>query len=437
MSTTERMSATELRAAADARVRRLLDRLVLAAGSGTLVVQILAARVGAETLLAIAMTLLGVAAAAIGVAKRVTWTPHVYLGVFFGAVVVVMITNGPLIQLGALSLAGVTLAFLYLPRRLRRLVIVMFSIAPLAVGLLVTTLDGASPPVIVLAARHTWGIAFFVCAFSFISTAFVIDAAIRSRSEAQRHLARALDEERAARCEREKLDGDIANAHRVDLIVSLAADVGKDIGAALATISERARMLSAQLERDDARACLADVIAVAATAGSTMQSLTALDAELARPESGADASRALHDLPRVVRRVLPTGVKLTISADPSSPTWTQLTSTNLLRVVNNLVINARDALGETGSIGVSVTATPTHVHIEVVDDGEGMDAETRARVFEPFFTTKPIGRGSGLGLTTARALVERAGGSMTIDSAPGQGTRVGLLLPRIAPSPPA
>ncbi len=428
MSSTERISAEQLRADADARIRRVLDLLVLVAGLGTATMQIIGALLGKEPAISVIPTAAGTAAALAGVVARARWTPFAYLAMFFTGSIVVMATRGPLIQLGGLSLAGATLATLYLPRRRRRIVIAAFAVAPLGVGVLVTSTGLLPPPVIPLGASFTWVPALIVSAFAFVSTALVVRAAIHNQREAQREMARALDDERAARREREKLDADIAQARRVDLIVELAAEVGKDIGAALATIAARATELSTELTRDDARACLGDVIAVATNAGSTMRSLSVLDDELASPEAGADAGRVVRDLPRVVRRMLPSGIKLAVSADASA--WTPLGSTDLLRVVSNLVINARDAIVQTGTIGVSVTATPTHVHVDVKDDGHGMDAETCARVFEPFFTTKPVGRGTGLGLTTARALVERAGGSITIDSAPAKGTRIGLVLPR-------
>ncbi|NVB83918.1 MAG: sensor histidine kinase [Kofleriaceae bacterium] len=423
-------SAEQLRAEADARLRGVLDRLVLVACVGTALMQIVAASLGTENVVAIIPTLLCAAAAIAGVVARARWTPSVYLAMFFAGTLIVTITNGPLIQLGALSLASATIASFYQPRRRRRVVIAAFALATPAVGLVVTHTHFARPPVIPLGSPHTWAPALVVCAFALVSTALLVRAAIQSQRIAQREMARALEDERAARRERAKLDADIAQARRVDLIVELAAEVGKDIGAALESIAARAAELSSELTRDDARACLADVITVAASAGSTMRSLTALDAELAAPEGGADAGRVIRDLPRIVRRMLPTGIRLDVSADVSA--WTSLGSTELLRVVSNLVINARDAIPAKGTIQVSVSATPTHVHVDVVDDGAGMDAETRSRVFEPFFTTKPVGRGTGLGLTTARALVERAGGSITLDSAPGKGTHFGLVLPRAA-----
>ena len=105
----------------------------------------------------------------------------------------------------------------------------------------------------------------------------------------------------------------------------------------------------------------------------------------------------------------------------------------------NLVLNARDALPSGGRVGLSVTLRPgiapaelaagDYVELAVEDDGEGMTAETLARVFEPFFTTKGR-RGSGMGLAMTHGFVQQSGGRCDVSSLPGEGTRVSLLFPR-------
>jgi signal transduction histidine kinase len=75
-------------------------------------------------------------------------------------------------------------------------------------------------------------------------------------------------------------------------------------------------------------------------------------------------------------------------------------------------------------------ATMHHVRWVMEDTGTGMDEETRKRAFEPFFTTKPSGVGTGLGLSMVSAVIERAGGDVALESAPGQGTSLVIRLPR-------
>ena len=108
----------------------------------------------------------------------------------------------------------------------------------------------------------------------------------------------------------------------------------------------------------------------------------------------------------------------------------------------NLAINARDAMPEGGTIRIATAAVAwpgapgdelqagDYVEIGVADTGTGMSEAVRARAFEPFFTTKSVGVGTGLGLAQVYGIARQAGGTARIESAPGQGTVVRLLLPR-------
>lgn len=105
------------------------------------------------------------------------------------------------------------------------------------------------------------------------------------------------------------------------------------------------------------------------------------------------------------------------------------------QVVTNLVLNARDAMPEGGTIRLRLADEGDAVELSVADEGVGMDAETLARIFEPFFSTKAEGTGTGLGLSTVYGIVQQAGGTVTVRSAPGQGSCFTVRLP--AASQPA
>jgi signal transduction histidine kinase len=105
----------------------------------------------------------------------------------------------------------------------------------------------------------------------------------------------------------------------------------------------------------------------------------------------------------------------------------------------NLAVNARDAMpsGGTLTIKAQLIDDPArrlpHVELSVRDSGSGMTEEVRSRAIEPFFTTKPTGQGTGLGLSQVYGVVRESGGLMVIDSEPGQGTTVRLILPAGTP----
>jgi nitrogen-specific signal transduction histidine kinase/CheY-like chemotaxis protein len=117
----------------------------------------------------------------------------------------------------------------------------------------------------------------------------------------------------------------------------------------------------------------------------------------------------------------------------------------------NLCINARDAMPEGGRLAVATRevrlsaadvgngeAMPgTYAEISIADSGTGMPPEVVARVFEPFFTTKPLGQGTSLGLSQVWGFVRQSEGLVRIESAPGRGTTVRLLLPLHEGRPPA
>jgi signal transduction histidine kinase len=102
---------------------------------------------------------------------------------------------------------------------------------------------------------------------------------------------------------------------------------------------------------------------------------------------------------------------------------------SLEQVLVNLITNAAEAIRGGGTITVSAGADGGAARIEVQDTGVGMTAEVAARCMEPFFTTQPGGKGTGLGLPIAAAIVGRHGGSISFSSVEGKGTTFTVRLP--------
>jgi signal transduction histidine kinase len=99
----------------------------------------------------------------------------------------------------------------------------------------------------------------------------------------------------------------------------------------------------------------------------------------------------------------------------------------LEHALENLLMNAFQAVAEGGKIEVRTWRNRDGVHISISDDGAGMDADVRDKIFEPFFTTKA--RGTGLGLSLVRRAVDSCGGKISVESTPGRGTTFDLTLP--------
>ncbi len=170
-------------------------------------------------------------------------------------------------------------------------------------------------------------------------------------------------------------------------------------------------------------------------AGQRIQRLTRDLTAYARPGGGAAEPVDLAPLlEQAVRMCAPAlreaGATVARALAPVPPVLG--TRAALAQVAVNLIANAAQALPGSGTIRLGLAAAEGRVILTVADDGAGMTPEVRARCFEPFFTTRP-GKGIGLGLATARGIVERHRGAISVESAPGRGTTVTVSLPIAQP----
>jgi signal transduction histidine kinase len=101
----------------------------------------------------------------------------------------------------------------------------------------------------------------------------------------------------------------------------------------------------------------------------------------------------------------------------------------LVQVLINLVTNSLHAMPEGGRLRLSLDRENSHVRLGVSDNGHGMPEEIRSRIFDPFFTTKDFGKGTGLGLTVVKGIIEEHGGTITAESAVDKGTTFWIRLP--------
>jgi signal transduction histidine kinase len=104
-------------------------------------------------------------------------------------------------------------------------------------------------------------------------------------------------------------------------------------------------------------------------------------------------------------------------------------ASQISQVVMNLLVNAGQAIDAKGHITVRTGTEGDEVWFEVQDDGCGISTENQAKIFEPFYTSKPVGQGTGLGLSISFGIVQRHGGRITVQSAPGQGSTFRVTLP--------
>jgi signal transduction histidine kinase len=159
--------------------------------------------------------------------------------------------------------------------------------------------------------------------------------------------------------------------------------------------------------------------------------------------------RLVHDACERIEASLPKNVRLEIQSAPDVP-LVKTDAAHMRQAIVDLVSNAVEAIGErsSGQIlvhtavvevgedsirngGFGPAAIPgTYVALEVQDTGCGMDEETRNKIFDPFFSTKFLGR--GLGLAAVHGFVRSTGGGVQVESKPGWGTAIRVLLPVVA-----
>ncbi|HYH01160.1 MAG TPA: ATP-binding protein [Terriglobales bacterium] len=148
--------------------------------------------------------------------------------------------------------------------------------------------------------------------------------------------------------------------------------------------------------------------------------------------------RAVRD---VLQRMIGEDVEIVFQLS-ESPCGVKVVPSQIEQVLFNLALNSRDAMPTGGTLTIRTeerfsTTAEAQVALVILDTGCGMDKATLSRVFEPFFTTKPEGKGTGLGLTTVHSIVTQCGGSVCVESEPGKGTCVTVLLPsrELEPNP--
>lgn len=228
---------------------------------------------------------------------------------------------------------------------------------------------------------------------------------------------------------------ELLQAERLALFGEVAAGVAHEMNQPLAIIGLAAEMAGEHLahERlDRVPKQLAKIREQVERAGSIIRRLRVSG------QGGDDPAIRTHDLNAVVRTVMPQfepqfqalGIDLVFSLESGLP-LVHCRPHQLQQVLTYLLLNARDAVQSAPEkrVRVSTYARNDQLVMEVSDTGSGMTAEVRARIFDPFYTTKEVGKGSGLGLSISYRLVRSHGGSIQVDSAPGNGTRFRVSLP--------
>ncbi|HMO54518.1 MAG TPA: ATP-binding protein, partial [Tepidiformaceae bacterium] len=144
-----------------------------------------------------------------------------------------------------------------------------------------------------------------------------------------------------------------------------------------------------------------------------------------------DLRDVVGDTMQLAEPTMHSGIAVSVSV-PDSPVYVEGDGGQIQQALTNIVLNARDAMPERGSIAITLRQEGSVAVLQVADTGPGMDDEVRLRIFEPFYTTKPAGSGTGLGMAITYGIIQGHHGDIAVESAPGQGTTFTITLPILA-----
>jgi signal transduction histidine kinase len=264
------------------------------------------------------------------------------------------------------------------------------------------------------------------------SVIHVIDQCVKSAGSANAWVGTLID----VTAQRE-LEQQLVQSRKSEALGQLTGGVAHDFNNLLAAVLGGLRLLEGRLALGDRERKIVEHMRYAAESGAELvrrlmafarkQDLTptSLDPRRLRDTVAGLIEHAIGDRITVEWKMPPKGLRLYVDA------------AQLELALVNLLINARDAMPEGGTVSVRIEqaapppdAEPAEfLRICVEDQGEGIPPELLERVTEPFFTTKSAGKGTGLGLSMVAGFIQQSGGVFAIESERGRGTRIEMLLP--------
>jgi len=244
--------------------------------------------------------------------------------------------------------------------------------------------------------------------------------------------------------ERKLLEDQLRQAQKMEAVGQLGGGIAHDFNNLLTVIAGRTHLVLAGLQAGDpARRNIELIQQTAERAAVLTRQLLAFSRKQILTLHVLDLNAIVAGIEPILQRLIGENIELVV--EPSAqPVWAKVDRGQIEQIILNLSVNARDAMPDAGRLNirtanVSIDEAYARSHmgvevgpavlLEVTDTGTGMTSEVRAHVFEPFFTTKPVGRGTGLGLSTVYGIVKQSGGHIEVLSEPGQGSTFQIYLP--------
>lgn len=250
--------------------------------------------------------------------------------------------------------------------------------------------------------------------------------------------------------ERRQAEDALRQAQKMEAVGQLTGGVAHDFNNLLLVIMGNLDLLGRAVAGDERLSHFVTTARKGATRGAqlTSQLLAFARRQTLRPER-RPINDLIHEFDVLTTRMLGETIAVDFDLAPDAGAC-EVDPAQFGSALLNLVVNARDAMPDGGTLTIRSNkqafdlrmaarhpgARPgKYVVVEVADKGTGMPPEVKERATEPFFTTKEAGRGTGLGLSQVYGFVRQSDGFLTIDSAPGAGTKIRIHLPEVMASP--
>ncbi len=259
-----------------------------------------------------------------------------------------------------------------------------------------------------------------------------------------------ITERRLAEEEKARMQAQLTQAQKMESVGRLAGGVAHDFNNMLqAIIGYTGLALEQASGNPDVTEPLDEVLKAARRSTELTHQLLAFARKQTIQPRVLDLNETVSSMLKMLHRLI--GENIRIDWQPAAHLWpVRIDPVQIDQLLANLTVNARDAIGGTGTITIATgnrtvgpgsepgLAPGDYATLSIRDTGAGMDAETLTHLFEPFFTTKALGHGTGLGLATVYGIVKQNLGHIAVQSTPGHGTRFTISLPRHdAPAPAA
>jgi two-component system, cell cycle sensor histidine kinase and response regulator CckA len=263
--------------------------------------------------------------------------------------------------------------------------------------------------------------------------------AVQALHDAQRDLEARVVERTRQLADR---DEELRHAQKMESVGRLAGGVAHDFNNLLTVIFGNCDLLLAEVLEPDSREAAEQIRKAAESAASVTKQLLAFSRRQFLSPKVISLNELVREAQGLFGRFIGEHIELGVHLDPLAGSI-RADPGQINQVLLNLVVNARDAMPEGGTLslvtdrrvveaGEGDIQPGEYVALTVTDTGVGMKPDVCARVFEPFFTTKEIGRGTGLGLATVYGIVKQSDGYIDVTSEEGKGSTFCLLFPREA-----